>query len=203
MAGERGLFITFDGQHGAGKTYNINNLNAVLIAASYPVVCLKEPSYSTIGNIARQSEETMVPEAVACLFAADRYQQCKEIENELALGKIVLCDRYFISALILQNIDGLEFDFIRQLNSKIIKPDLAIVVYAQKDIILERIKKKNITRFTKIEMQEPFDRYVKHRREIEVTIKNVKYFPNNYESDAKTIADYVLAFVSAKTGETK
>ena len=62
-------------------------------------------------------------------------------------GQVVLCDRYVLSSFIFQGMDGVDYDFINDLNSRIIAPDIQIVLYASVDEIQNR-KKSRLTRIS-------------------------------------------------------
>ncbi len=72
------MFISIDGQHGAGKTFNVNSLQKALESKGYSVSCFSEPSYSPLGKIARCSEEKASVDVAVCLFAADKRQGSPE-----------------------------------------------------------------------------------------------------------------------------
>lgn len=68
----------------------------------------------------------------------------------LGEGKIVISDRYILSSLILQEMDGVGTEFILNTNSEIIKPDLQLAVIADEKILQERLSERDVlTRFEK------------------------------------------------------
>jgi dTMP kinase len=78
--------------------------------------------------------------ALACLYAADRYHHVKtEIRPLLAAGKIVISDRYVPSSLVLQRFDDVDPAFLWQLNSDADRPDLAVILQADPEVIAERL----------------------------------------------------------------
>jgi dTMP kinase len=85
------------------------------------------------------------------MFSCGRYEHIKNlIIPELKKGSIVITDRYILSSLILQEMDGVETGFILKINSNIIKPDLQVAVYADEKILQERLGKREVlTRFEK------------------------------------------------------
>ena len=89
--------------------------------------------------------------SLACLVAADRYEHiANEILFALKSGKLVITDRYILSSLILQEMDGVSNTFILNLNSEIIKPDLQLAVYADVQVIQRRLsERRELTRFEK------------------------------------------------------
>jgi len=104
----RGVFITFEGPEGSGKTTQARRLAAFLEAQGYAVVLTREPGGTLIGDQIRRilldhANETMKPRTEVLLFQASRAQHVDElIRPALAAGKIVLCDRFADSTLAYQ-----------------------------------------------------------------------------------------------------
>jgi dTMP kinase len=101
----RGLFITFEGPEGSGKTTQVEMLGAALASRS-PVV-VREPGGTELGEelrdilLVRSTE--IDPEAEMYLFMAARRQLITDvIEPALAAGQIVIADRYHDSTLAYQ-----------------------------------------------------------------------------------------------------
>jgi dTMP kinase len=95
-----GLFITFEGPEGSGKTTQIEFLRGYLEERGYSVLATREPGGTSIGDqirtilLAPQNTE-MLPASEALLFSAARAQIVNQvIRPHLAQGGIVLCDRY-------------------------------------------------------------------------------------------------------------
>jgi dTMP kinase len=101
----RGLFITFEGPEGSGKTTQIEMLGEAL-AASDPVV-VREPGGTELGEQLRDillvHSVEIDPEAEMYLFMAARRQLVGEvIAPALEAGRIVIADRYHDSTLAYQ-----------------------------------------------------------------------------------------------------
>ena len=101
----RGLFITFEGTEGSGKTTQVELLGAKL-AHRQPVV-VREPGGTELGEHMRQllltSGMELDGEAEMNLFMAARRQLLHEvIKPSLALGRIVIADRYHDSTFAYQ-----------------------------------------------------------------------------------------------------
>ncbi len=97
----RGFFLTFEGLDGSGKTTQLHLLEAHLRAEGRPVVTLRQPGGTALGDRLRtllldsRTEAPITPLAELALMFADRAQSIAEvIEPALAAGSIVLCDRY-------------------------------------------------------------------------------------------------------------
>ena len=107
---KKGLFITFEGPDGSGKTTQIKLLSDYLRSKGLDVVTTIEPGGTEIGRKIRKilldkENPDMSPKAEAFLFLASRAELVsKVIAPALSEGKIVLCDRFFDSAVVYQGI---------------------------------------------------------------------------------------------------
>ncbi|MVX65795.1 dTMP kinase [Clostridium chromiireducens] len=187
-----GILIAVDGPNGAGKTTIIKELHNRLNSTGYKLEITKEPSYSKLGQFLRKESEKLSGNALACLVAADRYQHLiNEIIPALQEGKIVLCDRYVLSSFIFQGMDGVEYKFINDLNSKIIAPDIQIVLYASIYEIQNRLRQRNsLTRFeknnqTRAEIQ-CLNKGIEHLEK-----ENIHIYKFNTEDDIKKNVDII------------
>src|SRR6188472_1260500 len=97
----RGLFITFEGTEGSGKSTQIITLFNRLRALGCVVRLLREPGGTPIGEEIRhtlkhsQANHAMTSEAELLLMNASRAQLVREvIRPALAAGEIVICDRF-------------------------------------------------------------------------------------------------------------
>lgn len=102
-----GLFISFEGGEGVGKTTQIAALAAALRSQGRSVVTTREPGGTPLGVAVRSlilSPQSVVsPRAEALLYAADRAHHVDTvIEPALADGKVVISDRYVDSTLAYQ-----------------------------------------------------------------------------------------------------
>jgi len=118
----RGLFVTFEGSEGSGKSTQIRTLAEFLREQGYGVVLTREPGGTPIGDQVRRilldhANEKMHPRTEVLLFLASRAQHVEElIRPALKAGKIVLCDRYADSTLAYQGYGrGENVDQLRRL----------------------------------------------------------------------------------------
>ena len=146
-----GKLIAVVGPNGAGKTTIIQELKKELEKRRIEACFTKEPTDNELGCFVREYAERFDGISVACLVAADRYQHLRdEIVPQLEKGKIVITDRYVLSSLILQRMDEVSEEFILALNNEIVQPDLQIAVFADRDVIQNRLKERScLTRFEK------------------------------------------------------
>ena len=145
----KGVFIGFDGPNGVGKSTIIYEVSKKLIESGYDVISTKEPTESELGKFIRRSEEKYTSYTLACLVAADRYNHVETYINpNLNAGKIILCDRFICSSLVLQRMDGVDIDFIWDLNSKVIIPDIYFILTASSSTLHDRLAQRtHLTRF--------------------------------------------------------
>lgn len=102
-----GIFITFEGGEGAGKSTMISLLHQKLSEMGYPVVSTREPGGSRLGEQIRDwvlaGDVKMGSRAELFLFLAGRAQHVEELVlPALHEGKIVLCDRFTDSTIAYQ-----------------------------------------------------------------------------------------------------
>lgn len=118
-----GIFITFEGGDGAGKTTHITFLASCLRKMGYEVLCLREPGGTVIGESLRQivlnpANSDMSDQTELLIYEAARAQIVKEvIIPALARGAVVLLDRFYDSTIAYQAYGrGLPLSFVRQAN---------------------------------------------------------------------------------------
>ncbi|NJR13263.1 MAG: dTMP kinase [Phyllobacteriaceae bacterium] len=108
----RGLFFTFEGGEGSGKSTQIERLAAHLRADGMDVVVTREPGGSPAAEIVREvllsgAAEKHGADVEAILFSAARRDHVETlIRPALAAGKIVLCDRFMDSTRVYQGLAG-------------------------------------------------------------------------------------------------
>ncbi|MGH3883485.1 MAG: dTMP kinase [Pseudonocardiaceae bacterium] len=140
---QRGMFVTIDGPSGAGKSTIVRHLAQMLVANGEDVHATAEPSSGPIGALCRELTETVTGHALACLYAADRYHHVEtEIRPNLEAGQTVISDRYIPSGLVMQRFDGLDPAFLWQLNAEADRPDLAVILEADPEVIVERLSER-------------------------------------------------------------
>ncbi len=107
---KKGLFITFEGPDGSGKTTQIKLLRDYLKSKGFEVMVTVEPGGTEIGQKIRKillvkGNLDISPKAETFLFLASRAELAsKVIVPALEKGKIVICDRFFDSTVVYQGI---------------------------------------------------------------------------------------------------
>ena len=148
----RGIFVTFEGTEGAGKTTQIQRLSADLTVQRYPVIVTREPGGTEISEQIRllllDPENTAMESTTELLlYAASRAQHVLEkIIPALEAGKVVISDRFADASLAYQGYGrGLDLDLIRNLNriaTRGIVPDITFLLDLPVDIGLKRAGKR-------------------------------------------------------------
>ncbi len=135
-----GTLITLDGPGGVGKSTAVRLVVDTLVEAGVPVHATAQPSQARLGELARHGTDIYRGMALACLCAADRHHQLDiEILPALQAGTVVVCDRYVASSLVLQGLDGLCSETVWQLNHGVYRPDLAVILNADPQVIDSRL----------------------------------------------------------------
>ncbi|MGA2800987.1 MAG: dTMP kinase [Verrucomicrobiota bacterium] len=117
----KGLFITFEGTEGCGKSTQAELLERRLRALGHRVRSLREPGGTPIGEEIRhtlkhsKNNAAMTPETELLLMNASRAQLVREIiRPALAAGEIVVCDRFYDSTVAYQGYGrGLDLQFVK------------------------------------------------------------------------------------------
>ena len=164
-----GLFITFEGIEGCGKTTQIRMSGKHLNSGNIPFIITEEPGGTSLGLMIRrmllnECSFEICAESEVFLFSAARAQHVKDIIlPALEEKKVVLCDRFFDATIAYQGFGrGLDVDFIRQINaisSGQLKPDMTFLFDVPVEVglkrAMERISRaKNVLREDRFEMED-------------------------------------------------
>lgn len=149
----RGLFITFEGLDGSGKTTQIKRLASWMQKRGFHPAVTRQPGGTATGDRIRallldSGSSPLAPMTEMALMFADRAQAIAEvIEPALAAGRIVLCDRFTDSTEAYQG-GG------RQLGSQAVldlhrlvcgdlQPDLTLLLLPSLQASLARARRRN------------------------------------------------------------
>jgi dTMP kinase len=152
----KGVFVTFEGIEGSGKSTQIGLLADHLAASGRPVTLTREPGGTPIGDQVRKilldpASKGLDPVAELLLYAASRAQHLREvILPALEEGRVVLCDRFSDATLAYQGHGrGLDLDMIRALDRIVTggrRPDLTILLDIGAAAGLARARGRNSSR---------------------------------------------------------
>ncbi len=148
---KKGLFITFEGADGCGKTTQIKLLQEYLQYRGYEVVLTREPGCAGLGQKIRDLllnyDGEVSPVCESFLFLADRAQNVDVIvKRNVDLGRIVISDRHTDSSLAYQGygreLDVEKIDMLNNIATSGLKPDLTFVFDIDVETSMERIGKE-------------------------------------------------------------
>ena len=155
-----GLFISFEGIDGCGKSTQADLLRSYLESKGEQVELLREPGGTALSEQIREillnpNNDKMDPSTESILLSACRAQLTREIIiPALERGNIVICDRYADSTLAYQGYGrGINLEWLEKLNAFAtagLKPDITLLVDLPVDEALNRMQSKS---FDRIEME--------------------------------------------------
>lgn len=153
---KRGLFITFEGPDGAGKSTQIENLRAYLDDLGLETIFTREPGGTELSEKIRDmlldpENKGMASRAEALLYAASRAELVeKVIQPALDQDKVVVCDRYIDSSLAYQGF-GRELGMLpvfglSQFATEDLMPALTIMLMLEPEEARARLDQDNLDR---------------------------------------------------------
>ena len=147
----RGLFFTFEGIDGCGKSTQVKETVQWLESQGLPVTVTREPGGTVISEKIRQiliseEHEEMVKECELLLYLAARAQHVHEkIDPFLQKGNIVICDRFQEATFAYQGFGrNIELGFLKQMNNFAtggLIPDLSFVIDLDVELSFKRIER--------------------------------------------------------------
>jgi dTMP kinase len=141
----KGLFITFEGPEGCGKSTQVELLARQLRTLNYHVRTIREPGGTAVGEEIRhtlkhsKNNTAMTSEAELLLMNASRAQLVREIiRPALAAGDIILCDRFYDSTTAYQGYGRqLDLSMVQKIVDIAVgdtKPDLTLLLTVSPEI---------------------------------------------------------------------
>ena len=162
-----GLFITFEGLEGAGKSTQAKLLADKLTEAGYPVTLVREPGGTKVGEairglLADPQYDDMSPLSEVFLFAASRTQLVQQvIRPKLGEGTIVICDRFTDATLAYQGFGrGVHPTQLREISdicSWGVHPDVTFLLDIEPARGLNRVRTRSVETLTKLDRFENLD----------------------------------------------
>lgn len=132
----RGLFLTFEGIDGCGKSTQIERAASFLKEQGIAYILTREPGGSAISEQIRTLlldpfNKNMRPQTEALLYAASRVQHLEEtILPALEQGKVVLCDRFLDSSVAYQGYGRqLGAEYVRAVNAYALQYEPQLTFY--------------------------------------------------------------------------
>jgi dTMP kinase len=149
----KGLFISFEGTEGCGKSTQIKLLAERLQSLGHRVRLLREPGGTPIGEEIRHTLKhslqnvAMTAEAELLLMNASRAQLVREvIRPALAAGEIVLCDRFYDSTTAYQGYGrGLDLEQVKSVIEFAVgetRPKLTLFLHVPSEVGAERLRSR-------------------------------------------------------------
>lgn len=146
---DRGLFITFEGPDGSGKTTQIERLKTFILEKGYDAILTREPGGTRISEKIREiildkNNMEMDYMTEALLYAASRAQHVAQvIKPALEAGRAVICDRFMDSSIVYQGHGRKLGDCVRIINEYAVRgcfPDITFLLKVDPEIGKGRIK---------------------------------------------------------------
>ena len=163
----QGLFVTFEGLEGAGKSTQAKLLHDRLVSAGYPVTLVREPGGTPVGEalrgiLADSQFDDMSPLTEVFMFAASRSQLVEQvIRPQIGEGGIVICDRFSDATLAYQGYGrGVHPTQIREISdicSWGVRPDITFLIDIEPAHGLARVRTRSVETLTKMDRFEQLD----------------------------------------------
>jgi dTMP kinase len=137
-----GRLIAFEGLDQSGKQTQAERLAARLHDRGHTVHLLSFPDYETaigqeIGRALR-GEREYAADVMQLLYVANRYEHRPAIGRWLARGDVVICDRYLASSVAYGEAQGLDPEWLLQIQSHLPQPSLTLLLDISPDASLAR-----------------------------------------------------------------
>ncbi len=155
---KRGLFVTFEGPEGAGKSTQAKLLIKFLEGRGIDAVLTREPGGTAVSKKIREilldpANRAMVPTTELLLYAADRAQHVGElVVPALESGRWVVCDRFVDSTVAYQGRGrGLDMTLIAELNRVAtggLRPDVTFLIDLPPELGMGRVVKRGAAEAT-------------------------------------------------------
>ncbi len=132
---KKGIFITFEGPEGSGKSTQAKLIYDFLIKRGYKVIHTREPGGTGVAEAIRQillnPKYSVSPMTELLLYEASRHQHTQDvITPAIKSGKVVICERYTDATLAYQGygrgIDLKTIEFLNKMATENLKPDLTL-----------------------------------------------------------------------------
>jgi dTMP kinase len=152
MAAAEGKFIVLEGIDGAGTTTQAQMLHDYLVGRGLPRWLTREPTDGPLGGFIRDALSGAVrtteggrfapsESALCLLFAADRLEHSRVIEEMRAVGRHVVCDRYIMSSIAYQSRGpDISAERVIEANRGCARPDITFFLDVRVEDCLRRLE---------------------------------------------------------------
>jgi dTMP kinase len=191
-----GILIAFEGLDQSGKQTQTEALREAVSRRGRTCELLSFPDYETaIGReigAALQVKRDYTPEVMQLLYIANRFEKKLQIEQALAAGTVVVCDRYLASSVAYGEAQGLNGKWLAEIQRPLPQPELTILL----DIAPETAaRRKSVNR----------DRYERDlallagvRESYRRQAAEQQWLRLNGERDRAAVSAYVIAAVASR-----
>src|SRR5688572_12299986 len=128
----QGSLVAFEGLDQSGKQTQAETLRDALTAAGRSCELLSFPDYATaIGTELQRAlhgERDYSADVMQLLYVANRYEMKKRLDNSLADGLVILCDRYVASSIAYGEAQGLDPVWLADIQRFLPAADLTILL---------------------------------------------------------------------------
>lgn len=126
------MLIAFEGLDQSGKETQAQRLADALQQSGHSVELVSFPDYDTtigaeIGR-ALHGERDYHADVMQLLYVANRYEYKPRLTEWLAAGRIILCDRYVASSIAYGETQGLDAQWLADVQRHLPQPDLTILL---------------------------------------------------------------------------
>lgn len=155
---KRGLFIVLEGIDGAGTTTQAKKLHNYIQRKGLSAWLTNEPTDEPVGKLIRDSISGRITSprtgkrigfsegALCLLFAADRLEHSRAVEDKRERGAHVVCDRYVLSSIAYQSLDrSIPPRRVIEVNAGCAAPDVTFLLRVPVAECLARLKRRNDT----------------------------------------------------------
>lgn len=169
---DKGLFVTFEGIDGSGKTTLAGILRSYLERKGICVSYVPSVGYEPVGHITEQLlRDKSLYDPYAHLFlsyANNRILVKSVIEPEISCGKFVIVERYYHSTIAYSLPLGIPLDWMLQISSVLIEPDLIVYCDVPVEIALDRKRRGDIENIETgfMSEQSPPDAFVNYQTKV-------------------------------------
>ena len=138
----QGLLVAFEGLDQSGKQTQAEALRDALTLQGRECRLLSFPDYDTaigaeIGR-ALQGAHEYAADAMQLLYVANRYEKRGQIEQWLAAGFVILCDRYLASSIAYGEAQGLDAAWLADIQRYLPQPGLTILLDIAPETAVQR-----------------------------------------------------------------